>query len=120
MKLCICTLSVLLACVPPNVPSDAGGDAGEDASVDATTDVNDAPEVLIMLNPTREMAVKVCANLAALNCGEAFVRGEGDCTRTIEKMQSSGRMDVKPACLIAAKTPAQVRKCGTVRCTPVL
>ena len=85
---------VIVQCTPTPVtpPTDGGRDASSGDSGDAIA--------------------RACQNLATLGCAE----GNASCVTTMQHAQSTGITDLKPACLAAAKSKADVRACGSVAC----
>ena len=63
--------------------------------------------------PSTGSCSDACANLAKLGCAEGTT---GSCVATCEHTQSSRVTDLKPGCLLAAKTKADARACGSVTC----
>ena len=59
-----------------------------------------------------------CSNMVRLTCTSARQRpGEDSCYVVCKRAEGTGgRIDLKPACLAAAKTKAAIRACGTYRC----
>jgi len=85
-------------------------DAGPVVIVDATTPPPPPQEAAPAPDPTGCAAA--CANIAKLGCPE----GNTSCVSACAHTQDSGVTDLKPACLAAAKTVADLQKCGTVKC----
>jgi hypothetical protein len=50
----------------------------------------------------------MCANLRALGCAE----GNATCERTCDHVLDAAIVDLRPACVTAAKSKAAVRACG--------
>jgi hypothetical protein len=94
---------VVPAPVPvPVVTADAGsGDAGPDAHRHQPKPPAPPPV------PSDPYAA-ACANLAALGCPEATAT----CAATMRKADVEKLTTVKPSCLAAAKSKAQVHQCG--------
>lgn len=57
-----------------------------------------------------DLGTQVCTHLAAVGCPQP-----AGCITTFHRDQGT-ITDFKPACLLAAKTPAQVDSCGTIDC----
>jgi hypothetical protein len=63
------------------------------------------------------MCAKACANLATLGCPEARrVDGGQTCYAVCVHTEETHKFDLKPTCLAAAKTVAEAKACGSVRC----
>lgn len=91
---------------PPIVVVDAASDAMPPAPLDAAPSPVDAGS---------DVFAAACRNLTLL-CVEAQYNDTGWCAAHMRPDQ--GRLaDFKPACLAGAKTAADVRACGTARCT---
>ena len=61
--------------------------------------------------------VKACVVLERLDCPEARKLDGGlNCYGVCAETVSSGKFDLKPECVGAASTLAEVRACGSVRC----
>lgn len=57
-----------------------------------------------------------CLNLAAMQCPE----GDNGCTNNCLHAEVGGMFDLHPACLAAAKTPANARACSNDGGSPIL
>jgi len=70
-----------------------------------------------MKTATPSLCAQACSCMNSLSCPEANPPDSGDncetvCNHTID----SGVFDMKPACLAAAQTLADLQACGTVKC----
>lgn len=105
--------------VAPDGSQDASVDVGApnstDAALDASMGVLDAGEDL---DAARYPAcAKACINLGALGCPEArAVDGGQSCYAVCAHAEETHKFDLKPACLAAAKSIAEAKACGSVRC----
>jgi hypothetical protein len=80
---------------------------------DAGPDAGDAEEVVIYRNKTP--CSRACAQMRALGCPEGYKQDGGDscdviCTRAMRTLS------IAPSCIIDARTRAEVRSCGAIRC----
>ena len=57
-----------------------------------------------------------CANLVALGCAEGSPDGGVSCVATCQHAQATKVTDLKPSCLLSAKSKADARACGSVAC----
>lgn len=97
---CACCGSVTPAPNPgPAPPASGAASTGGAAPAPAPADVCD----------------EACAELAALGCPEALPAGGQSCSRVCVHTLG-GVFDLKPACIAAAHSRAEVRACGTVKC----
>ena len=55
----------------------------------------------------------VCAHLSDLGCSEGKAP---ECAAVFARIQDGRMSDLQPSCLMAAKTPAEVRACTSVAC----
>jgi hypothetical protein len=55
----------------------------------------------------------VCQHLADLGCSEGKAP---ECAAAFGRIQGGRISDLQPSCLMAAKTPAAARACGSVLC----
>lgn len=55
----------------------------------------------------------VCQHLAELGCPEG---NAPECAAAFQRFQEGRMTDLAPACLMAAKSPAEARACGSVLC----
>ena len=63
--------------------------------------------------PANAGCSEACANLVVLGCAEG---SDPSCAATCQEAQDSGKIDLRPACLAAAKSVGEVLACGTVVC----
>lgn len=103
----------LFGCPPHPVPPTPDADAAV-FHVDAGEPI-DAQPTDVGLGPDADEADRVCAQLAALGCPEAFPK-TGTCAGTVRKTQAAKLTDLHPACLIAATSKAEARACKSVTC----
>ncbi len=96
---------LLLACPPTAVVPTTDADA---STVDAGV-LYDAPRFSSCHNAC-EVVIKFCPHEAAFENNAA-------CEKVCEHTQETKTFDMKPACLAVARSVAEVRACGTVRCT---
>lgn len=113
--------------VAPDGSQDASGDVqapeppadAVDASTglqDAATDALDDPDGNVDAARYASCA-KACANLGKLGCPEAATVDGGDsCYAVCAHAVTSHKFDFKAACLTAAKSAAEAKACGSVRC----
>ncbi|GAC1475546.1 MAG: hypothetical protein PVSMB8_00130 [Vulcanimicrobiaceae bacterium] len=119
--------TVALSCKPPVTPPPDASDAH--ATVDAGTDVPDAtlpqdaseaPDATKPPPPPPDASTgdcaAACANLRALGCPEGAEDAGQGCTAVLCHAEGSGKLDLKMACVKAAKTKDELAKCGTVKC----
>lgn len=103
--------------VQPDGPTDADAavsDAGDDSWVQDAAGSVDATPVDAGRCPACKAA---CEALERLGCPEAKPADAGQgCQEVLEHAQTSGKFDLKPYCVAAAKSRADLAKCGTVRC----
>jgi hypothetical protein len=64
-------------------------------------------------SPSQAGCTEACANLVVLGCSEGT---DPTCATTCQEAQDSGKLDLRPACLAAAKSVGEVLACGTVVC----
>lgn len=55
----------------------------------------------------------VCQHLAELGCAEGAAP---ECAVAFQRIQEGRISDLQPVCLMAAKSPAEARACGSVLC----
>jgi hypothetical protein len=66
-------------------------------------------------SPPTPAYATICGNLATLGCPEGLA---SNCATTFENAENERMADLKPSCLLSAKTQDEVRACGTVKCQP--
>ncbi len=104
------TLCVLLCWSCTTTPAPAPGGVASASSADAGPIAPDDD-----IASTRGTCARACANLAKLGCPEATITDGGlSCQQVCE--HAVGLFDMKPGCLVDAKSRAQVIHCGTVKC----
>ena len=65
----------------------------------------------------RDDCARACTNLRALKCPERNSIDGGDtCEVACRHTQTTGLTDLKPKCLLTAKSQDEAVKCGTVKC----
>ena len=110
MRLLVAACMLLTACPPPPKPVPTDADAAPAPTQDASTD---APVDAAPAKP----CVSACARLSELGCPEALpVDGGSTCLQICEQAEATGKFNLKPQCISAAKTVEEVRACGSVRC----
>ncbi len=115
LGLAVAGLALLLlapACPPAPVPPTADADA-EVAQDDASAVNPDAQPQPPPPPPVQDACSAFCAILTQLGCSEG---AQANCASTCRHVIDSGLTDLKISCVSAAKTVAQVKACGSVKC----
>jgi hypothetical protein len=114
----------LTACPPRSLPQvpDSSQDAAEvilDAAMPIDADAADSQDdgSSNIEAGHYPVCMAMCLNLAKHLCPEALgVDGGDSCYALCVHSEGTKQFNLKPACIVAAKTDADIRACGTVRC----
>lgn len=112
--LSLLAVALLIGCpqLPPKPPV-TDGDAAVDSAVLDSASMSDGFDGTYK----PDVCSKACSKMSELGCPEGMPADAGkSCYTLCMDTQASKKFDLKPECIAVAKSVAEVRGCGTVRC----